>query len=200
MQCFQSDHEGVIMRRVSVLLAVMLLGCAPSTPEVPEVATESATVTQVPQTMTAWPSESPTPTKSPEQQAAEAVVAEYFRLKNEIKQDPTKDMEPLRAIVTGEVPEADIALLEQDRAQGLVQIGDFKSIVTNSKLISTKEVIVTACTDASSMDLIDASSRESVLDKNRNYFKDWTIEATQVESQWKLSDFATKDVDSCHSQ
>lgn len=188
------------MRRVSALLAVTLLGCAPSTPEVPRVPTESATLTQVPQTMTAWPSEEPTPTKSPEQQAAEAVVAEYFRLKNEIKQDPTKDMEPLRAIVTGEVPEADIALLEQDRAQGLVQIGDFKSSITNSKLTSTTEVIVTACTDASSMDLIEASTRESVLDKNRNYFKEWTIETTQIESQWKLSDFDTKDVESCHSQ
>lgn len=185
------------MRRVSVLLAVTLLGCAPSTPEVPRVPTESATVTQVPQTMTAWPSEEPTPTKSPEQQAAEAVVAEYFRLKNEIQTDPAKNIEPLRAIVTGSVADQEIPFIEEDRKNNIVQTGKFSYAIQGSQQDTTETVLVTACTDVTGTDVVDLDTGESILDSNRPKIRAWQLKVTQEDEVWKVAHYTTDVAERC---
>lgn len=179
------------MRRVSVLLAVTLLGCAPSTPEVPRVPTESATVTQVPQTMTAWPSEEPTPTKSPEQQAAEAVVAEYFRLKNDVLTDHSVSLEKLEAILTGTLLDGQIAFLKEDRENNIIQRGRFSAAVTGSVILDKETINVLACTDATGTDVIDLDTGESVLDPQRNMHRSWEIKVLHVDGAWKLENYTT---------
>lgn len=184
------------MKRVVVVLAAALAACAPSG-DGAEEPTES--VTQIPTTMTTWPSPSTVPSRSrtPEQQAAEDVVNEYFSTRNAIKKDPLLDLQPLRAVVAGPDAEEDVALLEKNRADGLVQVGDYVSIVTNSVPVSPDVVTVTVCTDASAMDMVKETSHESVLPKDRNYFTEWTIQTTQVEGTWKISGFDTTETGPC---
>lgn len=184
------------MKRVVVILAAGLAACAPSG----DGATEPVeSVTQIPTTMTTWPSPSTLPprTRTPEQQAAEDVVNDYFSTRNAMKKDPLLDIQPLRAFVAGPDAEEDVALLEKNRAEGLVQVGDYVSVVTNSVTVSPDAVTVTVCTDASAMDMVKEASHESVLPKDRNYFTEWRITTKQVEGAWKISDFDTTDTGPC---
>lgn len=184
------------MKRLVVILAAGLAACAPSGGQ-EEEPTES--VTQIPTTMTTWSSPSPLPprTRTPEQQAAEDVVNEYFSTRNAIRKDPLLDLKPLRAVVAGPDAEEDVALVEKNREEGLVQVGDYISVVTNSVPVAPGEVTVTVCTDASAMDMVKEASHESVLPKDRNYFTEWRITTKQVEGAWKISDFDTTDTGPC---
>ncbi|RRD04879.1 hypothetical protein EII34_08090 [Arachnia propionica] len=189
------------MKRVVpvLLLAGSVVACGPRAvgPEVTSTPDPTAGPVK------SWPkssstvSTSPSPVKSADQLAAEEVVTEYFRLKNIVKKDPEADLEPLQDIVVGDLLENELALFEQDRENNVVQTGDFLFVIHGSRRQDDGTVQVSACTDASQIDLVDRDTGESVLDPNRPFVKEWSIQTTQFGKVWKVSDLDTKDADQC---
>ncbi|MDO5068543.1 MAG: hypothetical protein Q4D96_14800 [Propionibacteriaceae bacterium] len=179
---------------LAVLTTAMLLGCAPKQEQPREPLIPPPTTYSIP---TPTAPQSYTPVKTPEQQAAEEVVAEYFRLKNIVKQDPEADMEPLYAIVVGDLLENELALLEQYREDHVVQSGEFTFAIQGSRRQQDGTVQVAACTDASTIDLVDQDTGESILDPNRPFIKQWKIQTRQVGETWKVADLNTQDAEQC---
>ena len=187
----------VVVVVVMVACVVGVVACGASRGEPGVSVSSSVSVKPVP---SVWPSSAVStfsPVKSADQVAAEEVVAEYFRLKNQIQADHSADLAPLEAILTGALLEGQIALIEEDRENNIIQQGSYAHVITGSKVSNKGKVDVTACTDTSGTDLVDAETGESVLDADRNLRRIWVIKVVKENEVWKLSDFTTQETASC---
>ncbi|MDO5067246.1 MAG: hypothetical protein Q4D96_08215 [Propionibacteriaceae bacterium] len=185
------------MKRVTVLAVLttaMLLGCAPKQEQPREPLIPPPTTYSIP---TPTATEPYAPVKSLERQAAEKAVTEYFRLKNQVLTDHSADLEPLAALLTGPLLEYQIPFVEEDRAENIIQKGEFSYVVHNSVVVSPGNIEVLACTDVTGTDVVDLDTGESVLDANRSMHRNWRIDVQQVNDTWKLANYTTDVVASC---
>lgn len=196
-----------------VLAAICLLGSAGCTPSEPAPVT-SAPVPTVPttstpaSTSTAPSSAPPSPTQSPspsstlteDQAAAAKTVLSYFSILDELGKDPDASLGSLKEITTGQSLEVDISMIQEDREKGIVQTGDTRYYVQSVSPITEREGVrfatVGACTDSTETDLVDRAGK-SVLNDDRAYLIEWTIEVLFLDSAWKVGDITNERVETC---
>ena len=196
------DHEGVVMKRVVVVVVMVacvvgVVACGASRGEPGVSVSSSVSVKPVP---SVWPSSAVStfsPVKSADQVAAEEVVAEYFRLKNELRKDPSLNLDPLEAIVDGGKPLREVEMLSEKRESNIIQVGDVKAFIRGSRLVEESKVEVSACTDATGVELKDVSKDEFVSDPDRPRYVTWAITVTHFGEQWRVFDFNSQAGESC---
>ncbi len=198
---------------VAAAVGVVMVGaCAPSEPIAPSPEptkasatpsasnTPSTTPTSDP-TPTTTPSPSPSSTLSEEQTAATDTVLEFFRLKNEFGKNPESDVQLLANITTGQTSEIQISTITQYRENGYIQTGDTVYYVLEVGDVFDREtdktVMLEACTDATTVDLVRPDTGESVLEDGRTYFVDWNIQVLYEGEMWKVGDITSQSVERC---
>ncbi|MDO5067141.1 MAG: hypothetical protein Q4D96_07675 [Propionibacteriaceae bacterium] len=185
------------MKRVTVLAVLttaMLLGCAPKQEQPREPLIPPPTTYSIP---TPTAPQSYTPVKSLERQAAEKAVREYFRLKNELRKNPSLSLDPLEKIVDGEKPLREVEMLQEKRDTAIVQVGDVTAFVTDSRLLEEARVEVTACTDATGVELKDSETDELVSDPDRPRYVSWVIIVVRFGEHWRIADFTSQAGEPC---
>ncbi|SDL80909.1 hypothetical protein [Tessaracoccus oleiagri] len=143
------------------------------------------------------PSPSPTSTLSPEQEAAVETVLEYFRLKNEIRKDPSRDFQPLADITTGQIQRELVEEVELFGTQGFKQVGDVTYEVQEVGAQSASGLPVQVCSDSSGSDVVNDATGESVLTEDRAHFVRFNLTVLQENNTLKVASGQIEEVSSC---
>lgn len=188
----------------AALAALLLLGaCTPEPTETPTpiVSTPAVTPTITPSSSPS-PSASPSPTStlSPEQEAAQAVVVEYFRVLNELRSNPDADFQPMADVTTGTFTSGVSQLINGYRTSGAVQVGEntytYKGVGPVVEKGGVRSIEVRVCGDASQSDMVDASG-ESVLPADRLLFTDYRLDVILSGNSWRVNGGQSEAVESC---
>lgn len=194
-------------RLAALLVLAALSACSPTpnpsvTPEPtpPTITPSSAAPSASSEAPSAPATPTPTSTLSPEQEAAQAAAAEYFRALNAVRSDPSADFQQVADITTGEHTAAEANLLNEYRSKGVVQVGERRYTYKGSgpvvEVAGTKSVEVRVCSDSTNSDMVDASG-ESVLDPQRSRFVDFRLDVVLVGDQWRINGGQSEPVESC---
>jgi len=194
-----------IMTRLTpaLLAAVALLGACtpdPSNTPSPTVSSPAPTTSSATPTPTPTPSPSPSSTLSPEQEAAQAAVVEYFRALNAVRSDPDAEFQQVADVTTGTFT-SDLAQVVNDyRSKGAVQVGEsrytYKGIGPVVDVEGVRSVEVHVCSDSTDSDMVGADGN-SVLDPNRSRFVDSRLDVIEVGNSWRVSGGQSETVESC---
>ncbi len=193
-----------------LLLAVALTGaCSPETPPEPEPEQTLSVDPTTPSPVSISPTTEPTPTPTPtpsstlseEQTAAAETVMEFFRLKNELGQDPYLEFQPLANITTGQTQVLQMSVIDRYRVEELVQTGETEYYITSVGDVEGEQddltVKVQACTDATDVDLVEVGTGDSVLPAERAFFVEWDMDILHDGFSWKVGDIESGTVDRC---
>lgn len=188
----------------AALAALLLLGAC--TPEPTETPTPTASTPAATPSITPSPSPSPTAspsptsTLSPEQEAAQAVVVEYFRALNAVRSDPDADFQQVANATTGTFTSAVAQVINTYRSNGVVQVGEntytYKGVGPLVEAGGVTSVEVRVCADSSKSDLVDAEGT-SVLEPDRNKFTDYRLDVVQVGNSWRVNGGPSEPAESC---
>lgn len=194
-----------IMTRLTpaLLAAVALLGACtpdPSNTPSPTVSSPAPTTSSATPTPSPTPSPSPSSTLSPEQEAAQAAVVEYFRALNELRSNPDADFQQIADVTTGTFTSSVAQLLNNYRNDGVVQVGEntytYKAVGPVEELDGVRSVEVRVCGDSSKSDLVDADGN-SVLEPGQNGFIDYRLDVVEVGNSWRVNGGQSEAVESC---
>lgn len=207
---FPGSVEQYMKRSAAITTLMVTLGllsaCTPEadpTPSPTPSATSAAptpTPSETPTSASPEPSPSPSPseTLNADQQAARDVVNEFFRLSNELAQNPDLPLQPLADITTGETQHLYVGALADYREMNAIQVGDISWEVMNIGPVDNrageKVVLLEVCSDASSSDIVDRETRESILPDDRTPIVGWVIEAVAPSDIWLVGNL-TNDLD-----
>lgn len=195
-----------IMKRLApaaLLTAVALLGaCTPEPVDTPTPSVTSTTATPTPTPTPSPSSASPTPTStlSPEQEAAQAAAAEYFRALNELRSNPDADFQQIADITTGTFTSSVAQLLNNYRNDGVIQVGEntytYKNVGPVTEVEGVRSVEVRVCGDSSKSDLVDADGN-SVLEPGQQGLIDYRLDVVEVGDSWRINGGQSEAVESC---
>ncbi len=182
-------------------ILTLLLATSCTTPAAP-TPTPSPTNTQAPYTLpaptsttTAPPTPQPTETFNPDQQAAAETVLEWVRLWEQARSESDSSVDQLAAIMIMPVQATVMTNVADVRNANQVATGNLIAHITGAALPETEEtgtaVAVSLCTDASSTDLIDSESGQSVLDPDRPRHIHWEVDVFKetARDHWVIRNF-----------
>ncbi|MHA6510867.1 hypothetical protein [Tessaracoccus sp. Y1736] len=137
---------------------------------------------------------------SPEQEAAQAVVVEYFRAMNAVRSDPDADFQQVADTTTGTFT-SDLSQVVIDyRTKGAVQVGEnvytYKGVGPVVEAGGMRSVEVRVCSDSTNSDMVDAAGN-SVLDPDRSRFVDTRLDVVEVGNSWRVQGGQSETVTSC---
>ncbi|GAB3821937.1 hypothetical protein GCM10028820_31560 [Tessaracoccus terricola] len=192
---------------LTVTLTVGALTACTQQPEpTPTISTATAaeTTTAPTPTETLTPTEAPTPTEpslGTDQVAAQEVVSEFFRLLDELRQDPGLALQPLADVTTGETQRIFLDDVVRFREDGVIQIGDtsweFLSVAAVTEVDGEMSTLVEVCTDSADADIVDQETGESILPADRGTLTLWTIETVTENDRWKVGDATSVPTEEC---
>lgn len=164
--------------------------------------TASTTPTPSPSpTASDTPSPTPSQTLDADQQAAQNIVNEFFRISDELVKDPELPLQPLADITTGETQSLELKAIAEYRAMNAVQVGDLEWAVVGVGPATDegdgKLVMVDACTDATDLDVVNQDTKESVLPDDRTPVLRWTIDTVEDNGYWRVGDLTNTAVKDC---
>ena len=189
---------------LAALAALFLLGaCTPEPAETqsPTASTPAATPSITPSPSPS-PSASPSPTStlSPEQEAAQAVVVEYFRALNELRSNPDAEFQPIADVTTGSFTSAVSQLINNYRTDGVIQVGEntytYKSVGPVTEVEGVRSIEVRVCGDSSQSDLVDAEGN-SVLEPGQRGLISYQWDVIEVGNSWRIAGGQSEAVESC---
>ena len=188
----------------AALAALFLLGaCTPDPAETPTPVPSASTASPSPTpSPTPSPSVSPTPTStlSPEQEAAQAVVVEYFRALNELRSNPDAEFQPIADVTTGTFTSAVSQLINNYRTDGVIQVGEntytYKSVGPVTEVEGVRSIEVRVCGDSSQSDLVDAEGN-SVLEPGQRGLISYQWDVIEVGNSWRIAGGQSEAVESC---
>jgi len=148
------------------------------------------------------PDPSPSSTLNEDQAAAAATVLEFFRLKNELGQDPYLEFQPLANITTGQTQVIQMSTIDQYRLDGMKQTGNTTySLLSVGTVVvddDSKTIDINACTDATNIDVVDVDTGQSVLPADRQFFVQWNMVVIDEGYRWKVGDILSDTVKDCN--
>ncbi|TRY17465.1 hypothetical protein FOJ82_13130 [Tessaracoccus rhinocerotis] len=125
---------------------------------------------------------------------------EFFRLSNELAQNPDLSLQPLADITVGSTQDTYLGELIEYREMNAVQVGKVDwSILTVGEVLESegqKTVEVRVCSDSTQSDVIDQDTGQSILSPDRVPVISWAINAVSPAGSWIVGDL-TNFVDGC---
>ena len=175
-----ASEGSLIMRRArragsvataALIVAVMASCASDDTTPLPTPSTSPApTLTSpVPTTHTA----TPTPPSDSEvaAEAATALLRTYFATVDRVRQDPQRPASDLDAVASSSQLTAQKGLLENQRVDGLRQLGDTRVIEVSVESVNLDDpatAVVDVCWDVSAVDIIDESDKSVVSPERKD--------------------------------
>lgn len=212
-----SHLGGIVMARLHILTAVALTGlvltaCSPGAGRGGTAAPQSSVSSTAggPRATTgAW-----APVTAPEEVATEqalAVVPAYFAAVDRVAIDPTVPLETLRAVATSPQVDIDAKTYGKNRALGYRQTGTKRVVAaravqadfpsgSDSAQTADPAVTIDACTDVSTVYVIDAHGKRVGAENRPNFYAErMTIRNPRYPAAdgWRVSDITNHGVASC---
>jgi hypothetical protein len=163
-----TNFRGAFSGATAALLLVVGASCAKDDSEPTDQRSEP--------TASSSPSSTPTSPSDAATAAATETIANYYAVRNELRQDPTKPLSRLASVAISTELSTQQTLFKRERKQGLHQVGETKVVEVKVESVNLDNsdpqagkvptVQVDVCFDVSDVDVLDADGK-SVVTPNR---------------------------------
>jgi hypothetical protein len=159
-----TNSRGALTVATAVLLLVAGASCADDAPEPRDPSSPSSSPT----------SSSPSPTSPSDAASAAAtkVIADYYAVRNELRQDPTQPLPRLKTVAISTELTTQQTLFKRERQQGLHQTGETKVVKVQVESVNLDNsdpkagkvptVQIDVCFDVSDVDVLDKDGKSVV--------------------------------------
>lgn len=163
-----TNSRGALSLATAALLLIAGTSCAKDDSEPSDPRSEP--------TASSSPSSTPTSPSDAATAAATETIANYYAVRNELRQDPTKPLSRLASLAISTELSTQQTLFKRERKQGLHQVGETKVVEVKVESVNLDNsdpqagkvptVQVDVCFDVSDVDVLDADGK-SVVTPNR---------------------------------